>query len=263
MLNAIILLFYTSCDRTNITRINVIADYSGLSDKRNEKRDENGNKESGDSRDCWPMNSNDSAWLDPLHLPRAPILQHNVSLCHGGTTPLLSPSVMPAASPAAWSRVYGILDFGNPNGTAECRSRARAPVLHRGGNALRGGFGRERWFFNMHSPPPAPPPSFPGVAAVVPRYFSTPFSESNERIRDAATSDESWKYCRFCYARGTLSELRNGTPGNNDPRVIMFYRWHTEESRWELLPADLQQWSVLNLNLLDLTIFKGNWSGIE
>jgi len=92
--------------------------------KRIKKRDENGIK-SPDSRDCWPMNSNDSAWLDPLHLPRAPILQHNVSLCHGRTTPLLSPSVMPAASLAAWSRVYGILDFGNPNGTAECRSRAR------------------------------------------------------------------------------------------------------------------------------------------
>jgi len=106
---------------------------------------------SPDSRDCWPMNSNDSAWLDPLHLPRAPILQHNVSLCHGRTTPLLSPSVMPAASLAAWSRVYGILDFGNPNGTAECRSRAR-----RGGNVP--GEGGERWFFNMHFLPS----SFPG-----------------------------------------------------------------------------------------------------
>lgn len=66
-----------------------------------------------------PMNFNNSVWFDPsLHLPRAPVLRHNVSLCHGRTTLpsfLFSPSTTPAASPDTLtrSRVYGILDFGN------------------------------------------------------------------------------------------------------------------------------------------------------
>lgn len=158
-----------------------------------------------DSRDCWPMNSNDSVWLDPLHLPRAPILQHNVSLCHGRATLLYSPSAAPAASPVAWSRVYGILDFGNSNSTAEYRSR-RSSI----------GEGGRRRFFNMYFPSEHPlrsPPSRGG------RFRSSVSLHTafwiNERIHDA-TSDESWKYCRFCDATIYLS--CGGPSGNNDSR---------------------------------------------
>lgn len=126
--------------------------------QKNEKKGWKRNKESvQDSRDCWPMNSNDSVWLDPLHLPRAPILQHNVSLCHGRSTPLYSPSAAPAASPVAWSRVYGILDFGNPNSTAEYRSR-RSSI---GEETHRGGW-TETVF--QHAFPLWTPPSLPSLS---------------------------------------------------------------------------------------------------
>lgn len=119
------------------------------------------------------MNSNDSVWLDPPHLPRAPILQHNVSLCHGRAPPL-SPALRQRLQlrPVAWSRVYGILDFGKPNGTAECRSRRAARVAPPPGR---------RRFFNMHISPSDHLPllSFSRVTAFVPLgvSLSTPFSE--------------------------------------------------------------------------------------
>lgn len=156
------------------------------------------------------MNSNDSVWLDPLHLPRAPILQHNVSLCHGRATPLFSPSATPAASPVAWSRVYGILDFGNSNSTAEYRSR-RSSI----GEETHRGRWRETVF--QHAFPLWSPPS------LLPRGGRFRFSVSlhsvfwiNERIHDA-TSDESWKYYRFCAMPATLYSSCGSPSGNNDP----------------------------------------------
>lgn len=93
--------------------------------------------------------------LDPLHLPRAPILRHNVSLCHGRATPLFSPSATPAASPVVRSRVYGILDFGN--------SAARMVQLNAGrvgppkSGRKRAGEGGGKRFFNMYTPRARPP----------------------------------------------------------------------------------------------------------
>lgn len=161
------------------------------------------------SRDCWSMNSNDSVWLDPLHLPRAPILQHNVSLCHGRATPLFSPSATPAASSVAWSRVYGILDFGNSNSTAEYRSRRSfiGEETHRG---------RWRKTVFQHALPLriTPFPSTLGVAAFVSRCLSTPFSEStSESMMQPRMSCEN--IVAFVMPT-TLYPSCGGPLGNND-----------------------------------------------
>jgi len=136
--------------------------------------------------------------LDPLHLPRAPILRHNVSLCHGRATPLsLSPMPPPppplaparalaetpaAASAVARSRVYGILDFGNsPPRTAQLNaSRARSGPPS----------GRVMVF--QHASPSG------RVRGL--EVSSSRFLNRHGECRDAS-SDESWKYCRFCHAR--------------------------------------------------------------
>lgn len=114
------------------------------------------------------MNLDDSVRLDPLHLPRAPILRHNVSLCHGRATPLFSPSATPAASPVARSRVYGILDFGN--------SVARMAQLNAGragppksGRKRAGEDGGKRFFFSMYAPSGHPP----SAAFVIPHDISS------------------------------------------------------------------------------------------
>lgn len=156
-----------------------------------------------DSRDCWPMNSNDSVWLDPLHLPRAPILQHNVSLCHDRATPLFSPSATPAASPVAWSRVYGILDFGNSNSTAECRSRQSSigEETHRG-----------RWRETVFQH------AFPlwSLPSLLPRCLCTPFSEStSESMMQPRMSREN--IVAFVML-ATLYPSCGGLSGNNDRR---------------------------------------------
>lgn len=58
------------------------------------------------------------ARLDPLHLPRAPTLRHNVSLCHGRLFSLLSLERFNSAGSHSSlthteNLVCGILDFGN------------------------------------------------------------------------------------------------------------------------------------------------------
>lgn len=58
------------------------------------------------------------ARLDPLHLPRAPTLRHNVSLCHGRLSSLLSLERFNSAGSHSSlthteNLVCGILDFGN------------------------------------------------------------------------------------------------------------------------------------------------------
>lgn len=137
-----------------------------------------------DSRDCRSMNSSDSV-LDPLHLPRAPILRHNVSLCHGRATPLFSPSTTPAASSVARSRVYGILDFGNSVVRIAHSWTQVAPVLHPGRKHT--GEGGEGDGFSAYIFPFNHPPSSPRI------HLFYAFSESTSGIHDA-TSDESWKY---------------------------------------------------------------------
>lgn len=108
-------------------------------------------KRKRDSRDLYELERFTDRPDPPLHLPRAPILRHNVSLCHCTLSPPYRALRVPAASPHAHttrgsrSRAcmgiphWGILDFGNSTtriGTAECRSRRptiRRKETHTGG----------------------------------------------------------------------------------------------------------------------------------
>jgi len=131
--------------------------------------------------------------LDPLHLPRAPILRHNVSLCHGRATPLpCSPSpkgpcreACSSLSRRSIARVWNprFWKLAAPNGTAECESRA-----------LRSSIG-EGYGFSACIP------------LARPRGLIFPFSKSTSEMCRDASSDESWKYCRLCHApRDTLPD---------------------------------------------------------
>lgn len=112
--------------------------------------------------------------LDPLHLPRAPILRHNVSLCHGRATPLFSPSATPAASPVARSRVYGILDFGNSVARMVQLNAGRVGPPKIGEETRRGGW-RETVF--QHACPSSHPP-WPPFRRCLFSAFSESTSES-------------------------------------------------------------------------------------
>lgn len=66
----------------------------------------------------WRISPIHRARLDPLHLPRVPTLRHNVSLCHGRLSSLLSLERFNSAGSHSSlthteNLVCGILDFGN------------------------------------------------------------------------------------------------------------------------------------------------------
>jgi len=193
--------------------------YSDLLGERS-KKNEYGIKFVRDSRDCWIYES-ERFNLDPLHLPRAPILRHNVSLCHGRATPLFSPSATPAVSSIARSRVYGILDFGNSVVRIAHSWMQVAPVLHRGGNTPeRGRKGGGETVFQHTFP-------LSITRLPLPIYLFYAFSEStSESMMQPRMSREN--ILSLCDTRDILSEFLSRSFGKSQFPVIMFSRWFWE-----------------------------------
>lgn len=182
---------------------------------------------------------------DPLHLPRAPVLRHNVSLCHGRSTPLFSPSATPAASAVgSIARVWNprFWKLGGPNST----SWMQVALVLGEENASE----RVRETVFQHEFPPLVSNAFPIVRTLLNTSLLSVFW-INERIHDA-TSDESWKYCLFYDAPWHF--IRRGSPsGRKNVCVteIMFYRWLREiDKLWNL--RDFCLWQIIDF----LTIIK-------
>lgn len=102
---------------------------------------------------------------DPPHLPRAPILRHNVSLCHGCATPLFSPTATPAASSDAHAHTRtrrAIARTRNPRFWKLAATRiaqlntGRASRPPPGEETHTPGGWRDGFSACIHLPPPAP-----------------------------------------------------------------------------------------------------------
>lgn len=157
---------------------------------------------------------------DPLHLPRAPVLRHNVSLCHGRSTPLFSPSTTPAASAVgSIARVWNprFWKLGGPNST----SWMQVALVLGEENASE----RVRETVFQHEFPPT------GLQCVSHRTHSSRHVSAlcflNQRANPWCNLGWVVKILSLLWCFVTLYPTRGSPSGRNNMCVaeIMFYRW--------------------------------------